>query len=156
MGCYVSALTAADGIHPLRAAAPWIPKMPRLRRHADRAVVLLGTASVVGEFTGGREAIDLGRRIGHSGPRLASVHRDDPASVVAVDHPQRIVGVDPEIVVIGVGLGHRLERSARIGRLHQPEVQDVDGVPVDGIRLYAHLDSHSKCNNSAKPLRQRS
>ena len=133
----VAHLASAHRVHPLRARAARVAEMSGLRRHARGGVVLLRAADVVGEVRSCREAIDLRRRIPHRGPGPASVHRDHAAPVVPVDHAQRVRRIDPEVVMVGVGFGHALQRFAAIGRAHEAEVEDVERVAVDRVRLQA-------------------
>ena len=109
--------------------------MPLLGRNADGGVVLLGTTRVVGEVRRGREAVDLCRGILHSRPGAPAVDGHNTTTVIAIDHAEGVPWIDPDVVVIGVRLANTLQRTAGIGRLHEPEIEDVDRVPVDRVGL---------------------
>src|SRR5206468_4619534 len=74
------------------------------------AVVLLRAAHPVGEMRGGGDVVELRRRlVVLSGPGDAAVVGDVGPAVVALDHALRIVGRDPETVVVPVRRADRGE-----------------------------------------------
>ena len=84
---------------------------------------------MIGEVSCGRDVIQLRGWKVLVGPGLAAVDRDVPAAVVAVDHPHRIVGIDPEVVVVAVPRPDRhVERLAAVGRFVEAGVQRVHRV----------------------------
>ena len=133
----VAALTATNGVHPLSAGPPWVAQVSAVRGHTHRGVVLLSTARVVGKVAGRGQTVDLRRRVAHIRPCPASVHGHHPATVVAIDHAGGVAWIDPQVVVIGVRFGNRLERLATVRRFHQPEVENVDCAAIHGIGLHA-------------------
>ena len=105
--------------------------MSRLGRHTHGGVVLLRATDVVGEVRGRRQAIDLGRRIPHRGPCATAVHRDHAAPVVAVDHAQWILGIDPQVVMVGAWV------SGTLSRVRPPSVERMSRK----LRMYSVLRS---------------
>ena len=139
--CDVAGLAAARlvGRHRWHAAEA---ARARVARHAQRAVVLLRTAHVERDMRGGDHVVELrGREVLVAPRELASgrhVERDGAAAVVAVDHVVRVVGIDPQVVVVAVGAGaDRRQRLAGIGRAEERRVLHVDHVLA--VRVGEHV-----------------
>ena len=68
-------------------------------------------------------------------PGCAAVPRHVHAAVVAVEHVPRVVGVDPNLVVVDVDVwgADVLKRLASVGGLQQRHPRDVHGVDVGGV-----------------------
>ena len=98
--------------------------------HTDGAVVLLSAAYLVREILRGRDVIKLSRGKVFRGPGRAAIDRDVGAAVVAIDHPQWIVRIDPEIVVVTVGHADRAIGLAAIKRFVKAGIQNVERVAV--------------------------
>ena len=71
-------------------------------RPAQRRVVLLRAADAIREMIGGDDVIELRRCLILLRPGAAAVERHVGAAVVALDHALRVVGRDPEVVVVAV------------------------------------------------------
>ena len=69
---------------------------------AHGRIVLLRAVDVVGEIVIDSDAIKLRGRLILFGPASAAIERNVCAAVVALNHPIRIVGRDPEIVIVAV------------------------------------------------------
>src|SRR5688500_17834515 len=120
----------------------WIAAKPLawhvgVARYAQRAVVLLRTAYVERQLRRRDHVIPLRRRKVLLAPirhPIADVVGDGAAAVVAVDHVIGIVGIDPQIVMIAMGVLADLYRGlAAVGRSEQRRVLHVDDVLVAGI-----------------------
>ena len=111
------------------------------RRHADAGVVLLGAVDeVVGRAAVGVHRVELGGELVVDGaPRGAGVERDVGSAVVALDHAPVVARVDPQVVVVAVGGGHRREVRARVGGFPHLEVVHVDRVLVLRVREDVHV-----------------
>src|SRR5581483_110106 len=73
----------------------------------------------------GGHVVELrGRLVVHARPRLAAVEGHHRAAVVAVDHPQRVLRIDPQVVVVAVRDAHHLERLAAVAGPPGVDVQD--------------------------------
>src|SRR5436190_16164423 len=82
----------------------------------SRAVVLLRAIDAIGKLVVDRYAIKLRRRLVHlSGPRGCAVQRDIRSAVVGVDHFFRIIGIDPQIVVVSMRYWDALKGLAAVG-----------------------------------------
>ncbi len=102
--------------------------------HRDRGVVLLGAVDAVGILVVDVDTIELRRLlVVDRRPRSACVERYVGAAVVALDHAARIVGVDPQIVVVAMTGGDLAEAGAAVGRLPHLQIGDVDGVGMAGV-----------------------
>ena len=125
----VAALAAADLIPVGR------DREAAARRHRNRAVVLLRSVDAVGPLVVHIDPVHLRGLLTHLvGPALAAVEADVGPAVVRVDHVHRVVGVDPEIVVVPVrNLDALGERAAAIDGLVELHVQDIDGIFVVGV-----------------------
>ena len=111
------------------------------RRHADAGVVLLGAVDeVVGRAAVGVHRVELrGELVVDGAPRGAGVERDVGPAVVALDHAPVVARIDPQVVVVAVGGGHRREVRPRVGGLPHLQVVHVDGVLVLRIREDVHV-----------------
>src|SRR5207253_11107841 len=69
----------------------------------------------------------------------AAVEGDVGAAVVRVDHALRVVGIDPEVVVVAVGHADRGKSLARVARTKETGVQNVDRFGVLRIRVDARV-----------------
>jgi hypothetical protein len=68
------------------------------------------------------------------GPGLSSVERNVCAAVVGLDHVERVVGIEPQVVVISVrNLDALVEGLSPVHRLEEVDVQAVHGVLVRGV-----------------------
>ena len=100
-------------------------------RDRDVAVVLLGAVEPVRKAVVGSEAVELGRRlVVLRAPARAAVERDRRTAVVPLDHPPRVVRVDPEVVVVPVPDPPFLERLPAVRGAPRADVQDVHDVRV--------------------------
>ena len=127
----VPALPGARGV----AVAPRDAAVLGGARHAHARVVLLGPVDAVRVLVVDGHVIELrGELVVDRGPAVAAVERDARAAVVALDHPSRVPRIDPQVVVVAVGRRDLREGLPAVGRLPHPEVGDVDGVGVGGIR----------------------
>src|SRR5216110_3784401 len=110
--------------------------MPAARRSADGAAVLLRAGHPVREAIVGGYVIDLRRGLVVPGtPGCGSVNAYDSALVAADDHSLRIVGINPELVIV-VAAGRALDCRpglARVRRSIDGRVHDVHDVRVFGI-----------------------
>src|SRR6185369_12312896 len=134
VGDDVAALAARRHLPVLRAGA----RAVRDVGDAQGRVVLLRAQEPVGEGVVGRDAVELCRRLVPLGrPGGAAVGRHTGAAVVRLDHPQRVVGGDPEVVVVAVRGADRRPALAAVLRLVELDVDDVDRVLVLGIGVDA-------------------
>jgi hypothetical protein len=75
----------------------------------------------------GDDVVELrGRLVVDRGPRAAAVERDVGAAVVALDHPARVVGRDPQVVVVAVRHRDRGEGLPPVERAVEAGVEDVE------------------------------
>ena len=126
----VAVLVAADRVERLHRPLTAAAGDPVVARHAQRAVVLLRAAEMIGHMLGSDDVIELLGRESLVRPRPlragSDVERHRAAAVVAEHEVLRIVGIDPDVVVIAVGaVAHVLERLAAV---HRPERAGVEGV----------------------------
>ena len=104
-------------------------------RHADGAVVLLRRVDPIGPLVVRRDVVELGRRlVVDCRPRPAGVEGHAGAAVVALDHPRRVVRVDPQVVLVPVREFDRPEIAAAVGRLPGAQVEHPYRFRVLGIR----------------------
>ena len=105
-----------------------------VRQDADRRAVLLRAIDPVREAVVGDHVIELpGRLVVLAAPGLPSVDRQRRAAVIAVDHAARIVGIDPQAVMIAVRRRQEIEGLAAVLRAEHPGVERVDRVGLPGI-----------------------
>ncbi len=132
----VAALAAA-GLHPLRRRDG---AAMRVARHPHRPVVLLRAVDVVRLLVVRAHVVELrGRLVVDRRPRLPAVEAHARAAVVGLDHPPRVLRIDPEVVVVAVRRGELAERLAAVGRFPQRVVRDPDRVHVLRIREHVHV-----------------
>ena len=123
------------------AARRRVPVTPRdaarrAARNGHRRVVLLAAVEPEGCLVVQRQAVDLrGRLVLLGRPGAAAVEADVGAAVVALNEIQRIVGVDPQGVVVTVRDADRPEARAAVDRTPEHHVQDVDRVGVLRVGL---------------------
>src|SRR5262249_53701864 len=92
-----AALAAGDGVPVLVADAA----AARRARHRDAAVVLLRAVDPVGEAVVGGDAVELrGGLVANRRPGAAAVVAHRAAAVGAEDHALRVVGIQPQVVVV--------------------------------------------------------
>src|SRR5712692_6639348 len=107
--------------------------MTAARRHADGAAVLLRSSQPVGKTIVGGNVIKLsGRLVVPGTPRLSAVHSHDCALIAAERHSLRIVGIDPELMII-VATGRSFNRRpllAAVRRSVNGRVRDVNDVRI--------------------------
>ena len=105
---------------------------------ADGRVVLLRAVNAVREGIVGGDTVELRRRLVHvRRPGCAGIVADLGATVVGNDQPARIIGRDPQIVVVAVRGIPRLEGASTVRGDVVRHVHDVDAVGVLGIRIDA-------------------
>ena len=119
VGCDVATLASAHRIE--RSAA-------RVAGNADRSVILLRAAYLIGYMPGGDCVIELRGGEGLRRPGAAGGHGDIPAAVVGIDHALGVVRRDPEIVMVRMGRAQLLESAAAVSGAHQIEVRNVDRI----------------------------
>src|ERR1700681_1693484 len=110
------------------------------RHHAGAAALLLAAVDAVRKTVVGDDVVELRRRlVVPRAPRRAAVHADDRALVAAEQNRARILGRDPDalIVVAARGAARRYELLARGRRLVRGRVRLVAHVTV------ARLDGES-------------
>src|SRR5262249_21640511 len=112
----------------------------RLARQADRPVVLLRPVDPVRLLLGGGDVGELrGRLVVDRPPRHPAVERHARHALVAFDHPPRVGGIDPEIVVVAVRRGDLEERLAAVEGLPRRVVEDPERVDVGRIGKDVHV-----------------
>src|SRR6185437_4870292 len=106
----------------------------------DRAAVLLRAVDVEGEILVEVGVVELaGGLVVFRTPGLAAVEADGRAAVIAFDQDLRVVGVDPEDMVVAVGRAQGGElRAAVVGDV-DAHVGQVDGVGVLRVREDVHV-----------------
>ena len=87
---------------------------PVVAGNAHRRVVLLRAIDVIGKIIVQRDAIELRRWLILFTPTPPTVERNIGAAVITIDHPVRIVGRDPEIVIVAVWHTDAAEGAAAI------------------------------------------
>ena len=88
---------------------------------------------MVGKVLIERDAIELRGRLVLLAPGLSTVEGDIGAAIIGVDHPQRIVRRNPEVVVVAVGdLDGRVGPST-IDRFVEGDIENIDGVGADRV-----------------------
>ena len=137
----VAALATAHVIRPLPffdAVAPRQKISPAFAWYSHGRVVLLRSRHLIRKIAGGGDVIELrGRKI-FVGPGFAAVHRHATAPIVGRHHPGRVVGVNPEIVVVAVRNGDGfVELHTPIGRFIEAHIEAIDAVFV----LWIGIDS---------------
>ncbi len=90
-------------------------------------------AHVVGEVVGRGDMIELRRGEVLVGPGLAAVERHVGAAIVGFDQALRVVGRDPQVVIVAVRIGHVQERLAAVLGAKQAGVHGPDYVGILGI-----------------------
>ena len=135
VGASLDVARLARHVIPLGAVDPARPAA----RTAHARVILLCAAHPVGEVVGGRDVVELRGREVLVGPGLAAVERDVRAAVVRLDHPLRVVGGDPEVVVVAVRIGDVPKRHATVRRAIQPRVHRPDRVGILGVGKDLHV-----------------
>ena len=115
--------------------------LPNRRRAAPTAVVLQAAVDVIGHVAVDSHVIELRQRqIGAEAPRMTAVLARVDAAVVAEHHAARVLRVDPQRVMIGVGFvptDERRERPAAVGRDVDDRVQVVEALAV--VRVDAQV-----------------
>ena len=121
---------------------------------AQRAVVLLRAAHVEGQVSRRDHVVPLRGRevlvapVGHA---RVDVVGDRAAAVVTVDHVERIVGIDPQVVVITVRvLADLRQRLAAVGRAEQRRVLHVDDVLVAGVAEHVRVVERALPNRARR------
>ena len=101
------------------------------RKNERPARVLLRPVHAIGKLLIGFDLIDLRGGLVHlSGPGDAAVGGDVRPAVIRLDHEVRVVGVDPEIVIVAVRRVQRLESPAAVGGLEEAFIVHEDRVRV--------------------------
>ena len=136
----IPALSAAHRVQPAPRRTPRIARIPLvLARHAQRRVVLLCPAHVIRHVFRRRHVIQLRRRVILRRPRLPAVQRNVRPAVVAVDHPQTVIRIDPQIVVIPVRRLQRLIRLPPVRRLEKRRIHHINQILHLRIRVNARI-----------------
>src|SRR5215470_14193613 len=110
--------------------------MAAASRSSDRSAVLLGSGGPVRKALVGGYVIKLcGRLVVPGAPGCGAVLADDGALIAAQDHSIRIVGVDPQLMIVvtarrALYCGPVL---AGIGGSIDRRVRDINGIGVLGI-----------------------
>ena len=85
-------------------------------RHADRGIVLLRPVDPVGKLVVDVHAVNLcGHLVVNRGPRLAPIEADIGATIVSLDHPLVVLGIDPQVVVVPMRRCNFPKTAAAIG-----------------------------------------
>ena len=97
--------------------------------NGDGGVVLLGAIDVVGPAVVGDHMVELRSRLVVLGtPGLSAVSRDDSAPVIAVDESLRIVGINPQAMVVSMWRGQQVKPSPAIHGAKHSGVKHVNRV----------------------------
>ena len=75
---------------------------PAITWHGQCTIVLLRASNVIGHIIGSHDMIQLSGDIILLCPSLPSIDGDIATAVVGVDHPLRIIRIDPEIMVVAM------------------------------------------------------
>ena len=129
IGCHVSRLAAA-GVVPVADR-----NATRLAAGgAERRVVLLRAAHAVREVVRGGDVVELRGGEVLLAPRRAAVGAHHRTAVIALDHAERVVRRDPQVVVVAMrDIDLRLERLPAVGALEELHVERVDDARVLGV-----------------------
>src|SRR5712692_7820362 len=101
-------------------------------------VVLLCAIDAVVEFVVGGNMVALGRwLVVLWSPRCAAVHSDSAAAVVCLDHALRIRRINPELVIVSMGDGQRVEKPSAIRRTKTTQVEQIHSALV--LRISEHV-----------------
>src|SRR5258708_2874194 len=111
-------------------------KIPFFVGYYDGSVILLGPGHMIGEIAGNGDMIQLRRREVLVGPAFTSVLRHRTTAVIGSHHSHRIGWIDPKIVIVPMRRTDGLiEVHAAIGGLEKTNVQPVEGILIDRIRV---------------------
>ena len=136
VGCDVARLAAACVIEEIRRASMEPGQvLPAVRRDTKGAVVLLGPADVIGKIPGDGDVVRLSGGKIDPRPALPRVQRDRSTAIVGVGDSIRTGGIDPEIVVVAVGIVDVLEGHATVIRPPDAGIEDVDPVLEPRVRI---------------------
>ena len=101
---------------------------------ADRRVVLLRAIDAVRILVVDVDPVELpGQLVVDRRPGFAAVERHAGAAVIALHHPLRVGGVDPQVVVVAMRRHDLSEAAAAVGGLPHAQVGHVDRVGMAGI-----------------------
>ena len=121
----------------------------RSAANGDRRIVLLTTVNLVFEAVVRHHPIELRRRlIVLTRPALRAVETDIGTTVIGIDHPVRVVGIDPQIVVVAVRHRNRREAASAVDRFHERRVQHVDRIRIVRIGEHVHVVPGSGAQNA--------
>ena len=126
------AALAAGGGFPVACA----DRVAQGRTAADtcRGIVLLAAQEAEGEGVVDRDPVHLRRRlVALRRPAFTAVITDVGAAIVRLDHAQRVLGVDPQVVVVTMGGRDGGECLAPVLRLVKTHVEHVDHVLVGRV-----------------------
>ena len=102
--------------------------------NGDCRVILLSAIKPVREPVIGGDVIELRRRLViQRGPTGAAVRRDGRPAVIAVDQALRIVGIDPEAVVVTVRRADGREGLPTVDGAVRSGVEDVHNIGILGV-----------------------
>ena len=130
IGSDIAAFTAADLVKValIDAAAG------TRRGNRDRGIILLRSVQPVGKSVVGSDVVELRRwLVVERGPTGAAVGGNGCPAVVAVDQTPRIVGINPEAMVITMRRVDGVESLSAIDRSVRACVQDVNHIGILGI-----------------------
>src|SRR6185312_6101734 len=128
------------------AGAPGLAIPQRETGDDDGGVVLLGAVDAVGILIVHGDLIDLGGGlIELRAPGLAAIERHVGAAVIALDHVERVFGVDPDGVIVAVRGALGAEGLAAVGALEPVLVADVDHVGVIGVHAQGVVIERTRC-----------
>ena len=106
---------------------------------AHGRVVLLGSVDVVRKIIVESDAIELRRGLILFRPAAAAIERDVGAAVVAFNHAIRIVGRNPQIVIVAMRYTDTREGATPVVRSIKSSVQHVNFVGVLRICVDARV-----------------
>src|SRR6266852_463022 len=130
----VSGFSAPDGVPVSRADRAVIAATT----DGHRGVVLLGPVDPVIEVVIRRYVVKLSRwLIVLWCPRGAAVYGDSDAAVVCLDHALRIRRINPELVIVSMGDGQRVEKPSAIRRTKKTQVEQIHSALV--LRISEHV-----------------
>ena len=101
----------------------------------DSGIVLLSCVEPIGELLVNGDPIEFsGGLVVLFGPGLSAVEADSSPAVIALNHNIRIMGVDPQSVVIAMGYSNRgVEIFSAIYGLVKADITGIEGVLISGV-----------------------
>ena len=121
-------------------------------RNADRAALLLPGADAVGKGRCDADVVELcGRLVEPAAPGLTAIHGNERALVTDERDGARVVGVDPQVLVV-IAAGSAAQRPpapAAVRRLHGDDAGAVDHVGIG--RVHAHHRQVAAADTQRRP-----